>query len=1106
MYRLSALQEGILFHVLGTTKPDMYITQYSCTFEGDLDPESLKHAWQTVVNRHAVLRTLVSWERSAAPLQIVRELVSLPWEYQDWRGASHEEQTRRWQLFLLNDRKRSFDLRQAPLMRIALVRRGGRSFRLLWTFHHIILDGWSTQVILKEVRQFYQSCRDHKRLEKPLARQYHDFIVWLKKRDSSKDEAFWSKMMSGFSGPTQLPFIDVTPAATKGDAGFCTKEVRLGRQKLADLANFARREQLTLNTLVLGAWAFVLSSCSGSKDVMFGTTVSGRSVDLDGADRIAGLLINTIPLRVSVPDEVSLLAWLQEIQSRQVKLRQFEHTPLTAIHRWSDVAAGQPLFETIVVYEKVADNTASTAFDQSLTVSEEDYSEYSHYPLAILVLPGDELVIRAVYDPQRIAAADVELVLGYLQIVLDNLVESSGQSVCELSIMSARQRHMILQEWNDTTVDAPKDRCIQQLFEDCVERSPQALAVVSGTETVTYEEFDRKANQLAHFLQQSGIQQAAVPIFLERTVEAIVTMFGVLKAGMAYVPLDPKTPKERIRQVLDDVSATDANTSSIAAPLPLVVTQSRIASRLPLQDCRVFCIDEDWSKVETQISEKPNIAPDPKALAYIMYTSGSTGRSKGVLISHRNLVNSTYARTIYYPEPLSSFLLLSPLATDSSVAGIFWSLCTGATLILPKKRAEQEIGSLTRQIAERSVSHLLCLPSLHNLILEHSDSGSIESLKVVIVAGEACTRDIVERHHDTLPAVSLYNEYGPTESTVWATATRLVGEPADWRVTIGRPIPNVAVYILDEFLRPVPVGMKGELYIGGAGVADGYLNQPERTSEQFIANPFPGSTGGRLYKTGDLARYLPDGNIEFLGRIDNQIKIRGYRIEIEEIEQTLLCHSSVSQAAVVMTRSETTDIGVQRLVACIVSQSDRGAGSDELRKFLIARLPAYMVPQGFELLEKLPRNASGKIDRRALENDLRFIPVEAEDSYTAPRNEIEEKLTRIWADTLRADKISVHDNFFEVGGDSLLSIRILAQLARQGLRISPETFFGKPTIAEQAEFVEVSPKPGQDRESFNAKTTAYASPDKPAANLDPDEITRVSQLLIDIDSEDDPNN
>ena len=901
IYPLAPIQEGLLFHTINGANRGAYFQQLHWEITGELDVAKLHQAWDRVVQRHDVLRTLFTWERRDRPLQIVRGEVELPWEVETWTALPTAVQTERFQTLLDQDRKAGFELTKAPLMRCTLIQLAPQRYRFLWSFHHLLLDGWSAYLVLGEVFAAYAALVDGRRWLPPPVAPYAAYVQWQKKQDQTAAESFWRAALAGYDTPNQLDVYQAPSLSEAASQGSGQLSCTLSAEATTKLKAFARAQKVTLNTVFQGAWSILLSRYCDEQDVVFGLTSSGRPPELPQSDKIVGVMLNTLPVRTDVASDASLTPWLQAIQQWTAEMRAFESTPLASVQRWSDLPAGQPLFNTILVVENYPAVGQLAPPSSGIQVQPIEHIEQSNYPLAILVLPHDELEILAIYDKAVYRQEVVEQLLGHLQTLLGDMVANPTQHVGTVQMLPNAERQQMLVDWNQSVQPkSGESRAIHQLIEAHAATTPLQTAVVFGETKLSYQQLNERANQLGHALQQKGVESGQpVALLFDRSVHMIIGILGVLKVGGAYVPLDPTYPSERIQFILQDLAV---DTGSSSRSKVFVVTDGQIDGVDLLADVagQIVSIDLSRPAVLAQPTTPLDLAIDLDTRAYIIYTSGSTGTPKGVEVSHRQILHSTTARQHVYDKPFNSFLLLSSYAFDSSLVGIFWSLCTGATLVLTPHRIEQDILAIESLIVTHRVSHLLCLPSLYRLILTYADVSNLQRLRVVIVAGEACPSGLAKIHHDCLPSTDLYNEYGPTEGTVWSSVYRLASAVVPHPVPIGRPIPNMRIYLLDGDLRPVPQGVSGNLYIAGEGVAIGYFNRPALTNERFFWHQL-GSRRERLYQTGDVGRYLPNGDIQFMGRQDHQIKIRGYRVELGEIESALKGYGNglVTEALVV---------------------------------------------------------------------------------------------------------------------------------------------------------------------------------------------------------------
>jgi amino acid adenylation domain-containing protein/non-ribosomal peptide synthase protein (TIGR01720 family) len=1045
VYSLSPLQEGLLFHALYSSQRSVYAVQIAWTLEGKLDVAALERALGELLERHAILRTCFVWERLDKPMQVVRKRVELPLERQDLRPFPPAEQAISMARFAESERQRGFDLGRAPLIRFGLQQLGEERHRLLWTMHHLITDGWSLPLLVKEIFTLYEA---HVRgepvtLDRP--RPYGEYIAWLKKQDKARTEAFWKTELQGFSAPT--PFrVDRPASGGTGDGLFDERRLVLPEPLAKALAAFARQHRLTPSTVVQGAWALLLSRYSGEEDVLFGATVSGRSAPLAGIDRMVGVFINTLPVRVAVPPAQPILDWLTQLQKQQAELREHEHSPLVEVQGLSEIPRGTPLFESQVAFENYPEAEALVSAKGSLSLAEPAMRSQTHYPITLACSLRRELVIHLSYDARRFDAATIVRMLGHYRSLLEAIVGSKHRTLGELPLVTGEERHQLIETWNETAAPFPEEATIATLFEAQAARTPASPALVCGAEMLSFQTLDEQANRLAHRLRRAGVgPDVRVGLLLGRSAGAVIALLAILKAGGAYVPLDPGHPSKRLAQLLDEANIT------------VVVSEQALLSRLPERALHVVSVDGEAASLAAESSGRPEGGAGPSNLVYVLFTSGSTGTPKGVAVEHRQLVNYVHGVSQRLAlSPGASYGHISTLSADLGNTVLFPPLCQGGCLHLLPEALTTDPDALAAYASSHPLDCLKIVPSHLAALLSGAHPEQVLPRRVLVLGGEASSWELIARVEGLSPTLRILNHYGPTETTVGVLTEALRrGERVEGAATVpvGRPLPNSRIYVLDGQGQPVPVGVPGELYIGGAGVARGYLNRAEQTAERFVADPFSGVAGARMYRTGDKARYLADGRVVFLGRMDHQVKIRGYRVELGEIESALSSHAGVREAVVVV-REESS--GDARLVAYVVASEAPGPGADELSRHLEERLPAYMLPSTIVALTALPLTPNGKIDRQALALlDGPAEPASAE--AVAPRSPVEEVLASIWADVFGKERIGVHDGFSELGGHSLIAIQIIARVREAfQAQVPLRAIFDAPTIALLAQRVEAA--------------------------------------------------
>jgi amino acid adenylation domain-containing protein/non-ribosomal peptide synthase protein (TIGR01720 family) len=1038
IYPLSPMQEGMLFHSVYEPESGVYFEQLSCTLKGNLELPAFEQAWQQVIARHSIFRTAFIWENHHQPLQVVYRQVKLPLEINDWRLLSPSEQQDKLEIFIKSEQQQGFQLSLAPLMRLNLIQLNADIYQFVWSHHHLLLDGWSLPLVLKEVFEFYEAiCQGRNFNDKP-SLPYRNYIAWLQKQDLEQAKVFWQEKLNGFSVPTPLT-VEIPLSKRTNQLNYNTQQMQIGGDAIANIQTFAKQHKLTLNNLIQGAWALLLSRYSGQTDIVFGATVSGRPPELLGVESMVGLFINTLPVRITIPEEVEVLPWLKELQAQQVESEQYSYTPLVEIQGWSEIPGGMPLFESIVVFENYPVDASMQEQDSNLDIFDIHCIEQTNYPLTLLAAPGSELSISISYDTSRFEVATITRMLGHLQTIITAIATQPTQRLWKLPLLTKTEQNQLLKESENTQIKELPNQCIHELFELQVERSPDAIAIVYEDQQLTYRELNTKANQLAHHLRSLGVSaDILVGLCVERSIEMIVGILGILKAGGAYVPLDPNYPQERLHFTLLD------------SQVKVLLTQQQLLPNLPENQAQILCIDSDWDFIAQSSANNPPRLTTPDNLAYIIYTSGSTGKPKGVLINHANIVRLfTATEEWFHFNQDDIWTLFHSFAFDFSVWEIWGALIKGGRLVIVPYWISRSPADFYQLLCKQQVTVLNQTPSAFGQLIQTEElikTSESLALRWVIFGGEALELQSLkpwfERHGDKLP--QLVNMYGITETTVHVTyrPITIADLSSNAGSVIGCPIPDLQVYILDQNRQLLPMGVPGEMYVGGAGLARGYLNREELTSKVFVAHPFNDDPNARLYKTGDLARYLGNGDLEYLGRIDNQVKIRGFRIELGEIEAAISQHPNV-QATVVIARVDNP--GDKRLVAYLVLNQEQVLTVNELRQFLDSKLPNYMIPAAFVFLDTLPLTSNGKVNRQAL--PAPELGRELENSYVAPRTSIEQILSQIWAEVLGVEQIGIHDNFFELGGDSILSLQIIARANLAGVHLSPKQLFEHQTIA-----------------------------------------------------------
>jgi amino acid adenylation domain-containing protein/non-ribosomal peptide synthase protein (TIGR01720 family) len=1045
---LSPLQEGLLFHALDEEGRGEYIQQIAAWLDGLPDPDAFARAWARTLRRHAALRASFHGVELSRPVQLIHAEAVCPVTWTDWSLLPEAERAVRWDALLADDRRAGLDISRAPLMRVQVVRHAERRWRMLWTHHHLILDGWSLPLVLRDVQAYYRMELAGAATDLPPPRPYADYIAWLRRRDLAEAEAYWREALKGYAAPTEIAL----PAPPAAPAGFAEVERRLPEDLTARLAAFAQTRHVTLNTVLQGVWAMLLSAYSQQSDIVFGVTVSGRPADLPGIELTAGLFINSLPLRLRLDAGQSAVELLRETQSRQAALSQFEYSRLVDVQGWSELPREQPLFDTLFIFENYPmGGEAADDAPAGFSVGSVETVERTHYPLTCLVLPGRELSIKLVYQPARFDGKVMARWLRQAQVLAETLLRQPDAPLRAFSPLSEDHRRKLVHDWNDTV--EPYDRALpfHRRFSRQAAQTPDAVAAVFGGERISYGELDARSNQLSHHLRALGVGPGTlVGIHLERSLDLLVGLLGILKAGGAYVPLDPRFPAERLAMMVEDSAA------------PVILTQAALADTLASHGAALVRIDADWPRIAGQSRADGGYPVWPESLAYVIFTSGSTGRPKSVQIPQRALANLllTFERRVGL-DAADVMLAVTTLSFDIAGLELYLPLMAGARVVLASAEDAADGDRLAALLREEAATVMQATPATWRLLLTTGWTPN-PNLRMWC-GGEALPVDLAQRL--IVGGNVLWNVYGPTETTIWSTVQRVESE-ADAR-SIGRPVGNTTVYLVDGHFQPVPVGVPGELLIGGDGVARGYGGQPLLTAEKFVPDPFSAKPGAILYRTGDKARYREDGTLEFLGRLDTQAKIRGFRIELGEIETALRRDPDVREAAALV-REDLP--GQQRLVAYLVlADGTRRPGFvEQLRALLRERLPDYMVPAVYVDLDALPLTPNGKTNYRALPPP--DASAHAAEDYVAPRNALEEVLAGLWKDLLGVERVGVTDNFFTLGGHSLVAAQILAWI-RQAFKvnITLRSLFAATTVEQLAQVLT-----GLEPQSDRLRKTAEA--------------------------------
>jgi amino acid adenylation domain-containing protein len=1035
-YPLSPMQSGMLYQALlddpAAPANGYDLEQMHMVLDETLDADKFRRAFTLIVERHPILSSAFSWDDVAQPTQRPFPVETIPLTVEDWSTATPAERHERFQALLVRDRAHGFDLRQPPLMRLVILKCGDHD-EVLWSFHHILLDGRSFPILLTEVFHAYEALREGRPVALgPAPRPYGDYARWVSSIDVEKSRPFFRTLLRGKTTPTPLPCAESAarplPEKGHGEASRTVDGAVLDRARQA-----AKRSESSLGTVVQAALGIVLARFTGDDDVVFGALRACRRSALAGdAQAMVGLFINTLPVRARTDDARSIAELLADLRTQSLAMREYEHTSLTEIQGQSEIPRGLPLFETLLMFENQELNEMLVAAGGPRFRSRHfKVHEQPAVPLAINVYAGETMEIRALYDRRRFRTSVIERLLASLEKTIDELGGDLARPLGAIDVLPAAERQRIVYAWNETTRAFPENACIHSLFEERVREQPDAVALEVGDESLTFAALEERANRLANYLRQRGARPGLyVGICLDRGFDLVTAMLAVAKSGAAYLPLDPTYPQDRLQFMVDDAHA-------------LLVLTERKYQDLFASHAHVAVDGEDRVAIAQSAPERPARVGAPSDVCYTIFTSGSTGKPKGVVLTHRAVVNTFdwVSRTFRVGRGDRLLFVTSP-CFDLSVYDTFGALGAGATVVIATQAMLKDPTALVSELVRKRITIWDSAPAaLARLVPLFPAPSQSPTLRLTMLSGDWIPLTLPDAVRHAFPGCEVMSLGGATEAAIWSNWFPIGAIDPRWTsIPYGRPIQNARYHVLDRRLQPVPVGVSGDLYIGGECLAQGYLNRPGLTRERFIPDPLS-SAGGRLYKTGDLARYFESGDLEFLGRADFQVKIRGFRVELGEVEAALLAQPGVREASCM---AHPDPSGQRSLVAYLVAEKGTTLDEDSLRNALGRSLPDFMLPSHFIFLDGMPVSANGKLDRKALPNPtMRSNRV----AFVAPKTPQEIAMVQIFEEVLEKKPLGIADDFFANGGHSLLAVTLMSKIkSALGLDLRLSLLLEYPTV------------------------------------------------------------
>lgn len=1033
IYNIAPLQYVMLIKTSLIPHAGFYVVQSIFEFQGQLDISALKEAWKKIIDHYDTHRTFFMRLDTAKPLQIVKNYIDLPWIEYDWRHLSKNQEEVNLRNLLKEDRYNGYDVTFAPLMRLYLIKESNETYKLIWSRHHSISDGWSLFIILKDLITYYKAIINNISIELPSPISYRDYVAWVEKKNKDEAKRFWTENLSGILAPTTLmPFV--VNRSNPSNNTFHEKAILvLNKETSNKIKEVIRKEKLTLNVLAQSIWAILLSCYSNTCDIMFGAVVSIRPTELKDSQKIVGCMINTVPIRTQIPLEKTILEYLKLQHAEQIKRDEHSHVSLVEIQSWSDVKASTLMFESIIVFENYPSSSGLLDEEDKLKLINFYTAEQTSFPLTILISPGEEISIKALYDSNHFESKTIQQLLKFYSNMIKSAINDVNLKVSQLKFYDKEEYRQLLNKFPGCNLKN-ENKTIATLFEEQVALTPNSIAIYFNNYEFTYQEINNRANQLAHFLFMNKISYGdRVGIFLDRTDDLLVSLLAILKIGASYIPIDVKYPKSKIEYIISDASAK------------IIITKTTLKELLSSNN-DILCLDADEDQIKTHSTSNPTNRFSVACIAYLIYTSGSTGESKGIMISHHSVVTMlNWAKTLLDKSEIMGVLASTSICFDLSVYELFLPIINGGAVVLC-----ENLLSLHSFYHLDKVTLINTVPSVMETFLKTHSLPEKHSIKIINLAGEPLSRLLVNRIYRATNVEKIFNLYGPSEDTTYSTFS-LIDKTND-KPDIGLPIANTQAYILNADLEPIPDGTYGELYLAGDGLAIGYLNKPDLTADCFIPNPFDINGGGRLYRTGDIVCCSPKQKIDYIGRIDNQVKVRGFRIELGEIETVLLKNEAIREAIV---SSHIDEKGNTFLVAYFVSAISYKINISLLRTQLAEVLPDYMIPAFFIELEKLPLTLNGKIDRKALTFSKQDIENNSNSANVFPKSELEIKLYGIWEEIINRKNFSIYDNFFEIGGNSLLLFQLHSKIKKNiSENVSITDLFKYPTIKSLTNFIE----------------------------------------------------